>query len=121
MSSAMALPPRDARKLAKLCGMFGSAHDGERANAAAAADKLLRSHGMTWPIILGVERAADTADLSIAEMIAAVRAHIAHLTAKEARFITDILLYPSRGWALSVKQENWLKAIYVPLAQGSRL
>jgi hypothetical protein len=42
----------DRERLAKLCGMFGSEHPGERANAAAAADKLIRSAGMRWPDII---------------------------------------------------------------------
>jgi hypothetical protein len=40
------LVPRD--RLQKLCGLFGSQHDGERAAAAALADKLVRSAGLTW-------------------------------------------------------------------------
>jgi hypothetical protein len=42
------LDPTSADRLAKLCGMFGSDHDGERASAAALADKLVRSLGLTW-------------------------------------------------------------------------
>ena len=38
----------DTSKLAKLCGMFSSNHMGERANAAAMADKIVRSAGLTW-------------------------------------------------------------------------
>ena len=35
-------------RLTKLLGMLGSAHDGERAVAAAKADELVRSRGLTW-------------------------------------------------------------------------
>jgi len=42
----------DRERLVKLCGMFGSDHPGERANAAAAADKLIRSAGMRWPDVI---------------------------------------------------------------------
>jgi hypothetical protein len=42
----------DRARLAKLCGMFGSDHAGERANAAAAADKLIREAGLRWPDVL---------------------------------------------------------------------
>lgn len=45
---ARRLPPREADRLAKLCGMLGSTFDGERANAAAAATALLRKHELTW-------------------------------------------------------------------------
>jgi hypothetical protein len=42
----------DCDRLAKLCGMFGSDHPGERANAAAAADRLVREAGLRWPDVL---------------------------------------------------------------------
>jgi hypothetical protein len=42
----------DREMLAKLCGMFGSDHAGERANAAAAADKLVRQAGLRWPDVI---------------------------------------------------------------------
>ena len=38
----------DARRLAKLCGLLGSDHDGERASAALMATKLLKMNDMTW-------------------------------------------------------------------------
>jgi hypothetical protein len=37
-----------ATRLAKLCGMLGSAHDGERAAAGLKADQLVRELGLTW-------------------------------------------------------------------------
>lgn len=46
------LPPAAADRLVKLAGMLGSAYDGERANAAAAATRLLEQHGTTWREIL---------------------------------------------------------------------
>jgi hypothetical protein len=42
------LDPADAKRLAKICGLFGSNHDGERAAAAAKADTLVRKRGLTW-------------------------------------------------------------------------
>jgi hypothetical protein len=42
----------DRDRLTKLCGMFGSDHAGERANAAAAADKLIREAGLRWPDVI---------------------------------------------------------------------
>lgn len=44
----------DRDRLTKLCGLFGSDHAGERANAAAMADRLLRDRGLRWPDVLGV-------------------------------------------------------------------
>ncbi|NCC52637.1 MAG: hypothetical protein EOM20_15660 [Spartobacteria bacterium] len=44
----VALPEKDLTRLVRLCGMFSSSFDGERANAAAMADKLLKERGLTW-------------------------------------------------------------------------
>ena len=38
----------DIDRFLKLLGMFGSDHDGERANAAGLATKMLRDAGLTW-------------------------------------------------------------------------
>lgn len=38
----------DRDKLARVLGMLGSAHDGEIAAAARAADALVRQSGLTW-------------------------------------------------------------------------
>jgi hypothetical protein len=46
------LDQRIAEKLARVLGMLGSAHDGERASAAALADKLIRAQGLTWSEII---------------------------------------------------------------------
>lgn len=43
-----ALDPAVTAKLAKVCGLLSSDHDGERAAAAAAGTRLLRAHGLTW-------------------------------------------------------------------------
>ena len=59
------LDPQIADRLAKLCGIFGSHHAGERAAAAAKADELVRSHRLTWfdlllpqPIVVKPKKAA---------------------------------------------------------------
>jgi hypothetical protein len=41
-----------ADRLAKICGMFGSHHAGERSAAAAKADSLVRAAGLTWPDVI---------------------------------------------------------------------
>jgi hypothetical protein len=41
-------PTKAAVHLARICGMFGSIHDGERAAAATKADAFVRSLGLTW-------------------------------------------------------------------------
>ena len=53
------LDPTAAERLAKLCGMFGSHHVGERATAAALADKLVREQGLTWGDVI-LPKATDT-------------------------------------------------------------
>lgn len=40
------------KKLSKVLGMLGSAHDGERASAAQKAAELLRELGMTWAEVI---------------------------------------------------------------------
>jgi hypothetical protein len=52
------IPKLELDRLAKLCGMFGSAHAGERAAAAAKADQLVRNLGLTWFDVPSVTRAA---------------------------------------------------------------
>jgi hypothetical protein len=42
----------DLVRLRKLCGMFSSAHDGEIANAARMADRLVRAAGLAWGDVL---------------------------------------------------------------------
>jgi hypothetical protein len=48
-------------RLSKLLGMLGSPHDGERANAAALATKLLTEHHWTWPNVVDALKAASIA------------------------------------------------------------
>lgn len=47
-----ALSAADADKLTKILGMLGSEHPGERAAAAAKADRLVRAAGATWGDII---------------------------------------------------------------------
>ena len=47
-----ALDPSVSAKLAKVCGLLGSDHDGERAAAAAAATRILRDAGVSWSELL---------------------------------------------------------------------
>jgi hypothetical protein len=42
----------DVVRLRKLCGMFSSSHDGEIANAARMADRLVRAAGLVWGDVL---------------------------------------------------------------------
>lgn len=40
--------PKTIDKLAKICGMLGSAHDGERASAALLASQILEDLDISW-------------------------------------------------------------------------
>jgi len=53
-------PPQTANRLAKICGMFGSDHEGERASAALMADNLVKSLGLTWLDVFGAAEQAET-------------------------------------------------------------
>lgn len=48
----MMLTEQQRVRLSRLCGMFGSQFEGERATAAAMADKLLKESGLTWSDVL---------------------------------------------------------------------
>lgn len=50
--------PLDRVRLAKLLGLLGSAHDGERDNAARFATDLVRESGETWETVLKANGAA---------------------------------------------------------------
>jgi hypothetical protein len=40
------------KRLRRLCGMFGSDHDCERASAGRLAHQLIRQHGLTWEDVI---------------------------------------------------------------------
>ena len=93
----------DRDRLVKLCGMFGSDHAGERANAAAAADKLIRSAGMRWPdvILPALPTPTRRPINTVADAIRFVVEHHEVLTDWEADFIRSVAM---RGYRLSPKQ-----------------
>ncbi len=49
-----------ANRLAKVCGLFGSDHDGERATAAAKANELMRERGLSWSDLITAEPVQST-------------------------------------------------------------
>lgn len=66
------MTPEIRARLVRLLGMLGSAHDGERANAAALADRLVRGLGLTWTDVVrppsrqaASRRECDLADVEI--------------------------------------------------------
>ena len=104
-----ALDPHAADKLAKLCGMFSSDHDGERATAAAKADKLIRSHGLRWSDVIA------PVPISTIERIRFALGHIDMLSRWEHGFLLGI-----RGkQTLSEKQTRILDQIMSKLGGRS--
>jgi len=103
----------DARatdQLVKLLGMLGSAHAGEGANAAAAADKLLRENGLTWREWIEErrrgEKPAGRSPKDVLELcLGCPEVH----TAWERNFLADLR---RRGPGLSEKQIAKLKQIF---------
>src|SRR5262245_42235921 len=81
-----ALDPRVADKLAKLCGMFGSAHLGERAAAAQMVDRLVKESGLSWFDVISPSAPMGTA----AEKIAFAVANIDALSIWERGFIYSV-------------------------------
>ena len=53
--AAVSITTTAASLVVKLCGLFSSSHDGERASAAAKADAIIREHGMTWADVIRPE------------------------------------------------------------------
>ena len=91
------MQPLDRERLVKLCGVFGSDHPGERANAAAAADKLIRAAGMRWP------------DIILPRLPAPPRAHPVNGAADAIRFVldhADALTDWERDFARSVARQQ---------------
>jgi hypothetical protein len=96
------IPKTELLRLTKLCGMFGSAHAGERATAAAKADQLVRDLGLRWPDLL-----TPPTEASIEGQIGAALAHLDVLSAWERSFVHSI----NGRHQLSPKQQVVLERI----------
>jgi hypothetical protein len=99
------LDPADAKRLVKICGMFRSCHDGERAAAAAKADTLVRKRGLTWRDVLILAPKASKKKRwrepkTTEQKLEFLRRNLDEFTKWERDFIIDV-----RGFAkLSAKQ-----------------
>jgi len=114
------LDPISADRLAKLLGMLGSDHVGERAAAGAKADELVRRLGLSWfdivvpkPVQTTVPRPSP--DMVWRRMALYADARQEQLTDREAEFIESMLRW--RGEPTE-KQKNWLMDIYARLSGG---
>jgi hypothetical protein len=84
------LDPAIADLLAKVCGMFGSDHAGERAAAAAMANKLVRTQGLTWSEIIVPMSSTPTSPRSIEEQIDFALSYKEVLSAWDWGFVNGI-------------------------------
>jgi hypothetical protein len=120
MTARAQLDPGAADRLRKLCGMLGSEHDGERAAAAAKADALVRSLGLSWGDVIGPSivpdhvpriRAWRASDSDWQRMAQFCHARRWSLSQREREFIESVL-----NWRQpSEKQKDRLTAIYARL------
>ena len=60
------------RRLAAILGMCGSVHAGERANAAEAADRLIRAAGMDWADFVASAQRAEVAEEAARHLLAEI-------------------------------------------------
>jgi hypothetical protein len=113
------LDRKAADRLAKLCGMFGSAHEGERAAAAQLADRMLRELGLTWPDVIAVPLApddpADDDEVSWEEALRCCLAHISQLDARSQSFVHSLARW--RGEP-SERQQVWLFDLFERIQRG---
>lgn len=92
------LDPQTVDRLNKLMGLLGSDHVGERASAAAAADRLLRKHGLTWREFIERHHGGDlrhhgadqTETRSLKDTIEFCLAHREAINDWEFNFLSDI-------------------------------
>ncbi len=121
-----ALPATDRTKLAKLLGLLGSNHQGERDAAGLAAHRLVQSHNATWfDVVAPVPSDDDDAPEPTPNpsqdwrTLAAACGRYPHLLDRwEYEFIIGLPRFPR----LSVKQHDKLRKIATRLrAAGCKL
>jgi hypothetical protein len=105
----------DRDRLTKLCGMFGSDHAGERANAAAAAHKLIREAGLRWPDVILPALSPPPKRQNVGTVAEAVEYLLARqddLTPWECDFVQSVgrLRYPASPKQVEVLQRIVEKA-----------
>jgi hypothetical protein len=118
------LEPATADRLAKILGMLGSDHDGERAAAAAKADQLIRGLGLTWrdviapPIAPNIPRIRPgrAGESDWQRMARFCHARQGQLSLRDRDFVRTILCW--RGTP-TAKQQSWLIDLYMQCG-GSR-
>jgi hypothetical protein len=109
----------DLDKFIKIIGLFGSAHEGERANAAALATKMLRDADLNWEEFFELITAppptptagthSQVRSILVDHKDATERCllHRRHLTKWERQFLESLQHFPY----LSAKQHDVLERI----------
>jgi hypothetical protein len=110
---AMTLDAKAAAHLAKLLGMCGSAHAGERSAAALKASEFVRGRGLTWHEVVVTRTPARTAHHNSDNddwraMREYCMRHSNRLRPREHQFVVSLGEW--RG-DLTEKQSKWLDAI----------
>jgi hypothetical protein len=125
------LTPEIAERLAKLLGLLGSDHAGERAAAALKADELLKREGLRWcdvirprePLAVETSNNSNSAETVFRPsenddwraMVRACMAQAAELSARELQFVRTMTRW--RGEPTD-KQFEWLESIYERIGDG---
>jgi hypothetical protein len=103
------LDMQSAERLAKLCGMLGSAHDGERAAAGLKADQFVRGLGLTWGEIFSAPRTLEPPRTDWQRMAYYCHRYRAALKERDRAFIATMLAW--RGTPTD-RQQEWLIDLY---------
>ena len=109
----------DAVRLAKLLGMFGSDHQGERDAAALAAHRFIRSLNVQWIDILDPptpDRSSTSGVVSWRDCVTECLRHANQLTNWERGFLGGLPSFER----LSPKQANILNKIADRVLNGER-
>jgi hypothetical protein len=102
------LDPRAAGHLVKICNMFSSSHDGERAAAARLADQHIRRLGLSWGDVICVDAHWRT-------MARACHEHLLEFDEYERRFVESSTRW--RGTP-SDRQIEWLAVLFERIGGG---
>jgi hypothetical protein len=121
MTARALLDPASADRLAKILGLLGSEHCGERDAAAQAAHKLICSFGLTWhdvispPIVPGPPRIRSwrSTESDWQKMAAFCHARWHLLSDRDREFVRSMLNWREP----SERQKDWLASIYARMCR----
>jgi hypothetical protein len=115
------LNPKATDRLAKLCGLLGSDNAGERATAAALADRMIRELGLRWTDVISVPlvpaEPISPHDVSWQDALDVCLDRVDELDPRSRAFLQSLSRW--RGEPSS-KQLDWLFDIYARVHRGRR-